>query len=189
MTRYKISKEQLEMVVESFVMEAAVAKKAPVKNMIPSQGAEAKKHVKNKMSGNMVEKGEGVPTPSAMKKKNPHAPESKKHVSINKLKHSNKAKVVKENDEELEEGFLDVARQTLGMSSGKDKSAAEKSFDEVNPKAKTDQSANKEKWMARAKSYSYKGKFVINPKTRELNWEGTSAAPGTGGSSGFGTAQ
>ena len=45
-TRYKISKEQLERVVENFVMEAA--SKAPVKNMIPSQGSEAKKHVKNK---------------------------------------------------------------------------------------------------------------------------------------------
>lgn len=187
MTRYKITKEQLEMVVESFVMEAAVAKKAPVKNHIPSQGAEAKKHVKNKMSGNMVEKGEGVPSASPMKKKNPHATEAKKHVSNNKLKHTNKAKVVKEN--ELEEGWFDVAKQTLGISSKDDKLAAEKSFDEVNKKAKTDQSANKDKWMARAKTYSYKGKFVIHPVTKELNWKGESAAPSTGGSSGFGTAQ
>lgn len=103
MTRYRISKEQLEMVVENFVMEAA-ATKATVKNHIPSQGAEAKKHVKNKMSGNMVEKGEGVPSASPMKKKNPHATEAKKHVSNNKLKHTNKAKVVKEN--ELEEGWF-----------------------------------------------------------------------------------
>ena len=101
-TRYKISKEQLERVVENFVMEAA--SKATVKNMIPSQGAEAKKHVKNKMTGKMVEKGEGVPSVNTMKKKLSQAPESKKHMSNSKMTHSNKAKVVKEN--ELEEGFF-----------------------------------------------------------------------------------
>lgn len=99
-TRYKISKEQLERVVENFVMEAA--SKAPVKNMIPSQGAEAKKHVKNKMTGKMVEKGEGVPSVNTMKKKLSQAPESKKHMSNSKMTHSNKAKVVKESG--LEEG-------------------------------------------------------------------------------------
>ena len=101
-TRYKISKEQLERVVENFVMEAA--SKATVKNMIPSQGAEAKKHVKNKMTGKMVEKGEGVPSVNTMKKKLSQAPESKKHMSNSKMTHSNKAKIVKEN--ELEEGFF-----------------------------------------------------------------------------------
>jgi hypothetical protein len=56
MARYKVTKEQLERIVENFVMETSIeSKKAPVKNMIPSQGAEAQKHVKNKMSGNMVE--------------------------------------------------------------------------------------------------------------------------------------
>jgi ribosomal protein S3 len=82
-----------------------------------------------------------------------------------------------------------AVKQALGFSSEKDKAAAEKSFDEVNAKAKTDQSANKAKWMDRAKTYSYKGEFVINPQTRELNWKGKSEAPSTGGSSGFGTAQ
>jgi hypothetical protein len=100
-TRYKISKEQLERVVENFVMEAA--SKAPVKNMIPSQGAEAKKHVKNKMTGKMVEKGEGVPSVNTMKKKLSQAPESRKFVSNSKMTHSNKAKVVKE--EIIEEGM------------------------------------------------------------------------------------
>ena len=104
--RYKINKDQLERVVESFVMESAniANKKAPVKNHIPSQPAEAKKFVKNKMTGKMVEKGEGVPTPSTMKKKLSQAPEAKKFVSKGKASYTNKAKVVKEG-----EGEQDVA--------------------------------------------------------------------------------
>ena len=96
--RYKISKDQLERVVESFVMESAniESKKAPVKNHIPSQSADAKKHVKNKMTGKMVEKGEGVPAPSAPKKKLSQAHDAKKHISKTKATHSTKAKVVKE---------------------------------------------------------------------------------------------
>ena len=72
----------------------------------------------------------------------------------------------------------DIGKQALGISSGKDKEAAEKSFDEVNAKAKTDQSKNKAKWLERAKGYSYLGKFVIG-KNGELAWEGKSAAPKT----------
>ena len=97
-TRYKLSKDQLERVVENFVMEAASAK-ATVKNHIPSQGSEAKKHVKNKISGKIVDKSEGMPSVTPMKKKLSHAPESKKFVSNSKMTHSNKAKVVKENEE------------------------------------------------------------------------------------------
>jgi hypothetical protein len=97
-TRYKVTKEQLERIVESFVMEEASKSKAPVKNMIPSQGAEAKKHVKNKMSGSMVDHSEGMPSVSQAKKKNSQAPEAKKHVSNSTMKHSNKAKVVKESE-------------------------------------------------------------------------------------------
>ena len=105
MARYKVTKDQLERIVENFVMEASIeSKKAPVKNMIPSQGSEAKKHVKNKMSGNMVEKGEGVPQATPMKKKLSQASDAKKHMSSAKTTHNNKAKVVKEN--ELEEGFF-----------------------------------------------------------------------------------
>ena len=63
-----------------------------------SQGAEAKKHVKNKMSGNMVDHSEGMPSVTPMKKKLSQAPESKKFVSNSKMTHSNKAKVVKESD-------------------------------------------------------------------------------------------
>ena len=98
MARYKVTKEQLERIVENFVMEAATTK-APVKNHIPSQGAEAKKHVKNKVTGRIVEPGEGVPTASTMKKKHSHAPEAKKHMSKGGVKHSNKAKVMKEEEE------------------------------------------------------------------------------------------
>lgn len=96
-TRYKISKEQLERVVENFVMEAASieSKKAPVKNHIPSQGAEAKKHIKNKISGNIVDPAEGVPTPEKHKKKLPQAADAKKHVSNAKASYTNKATVKK----------------------------------------------------------------------------------------------
>jgi len=98
--RYKISKDQLERVVESFVMESAniESKKAPVKNHIPSQSADAKKHIKNKMTGKMVEKGEGVPVPAAPKKKLSQAHDAKKHISKAKATHSTKAKVVKEGE-------------------------------------------------------------------------------------------
>ena len=105
MARYKVTKEQLERIVENFVMEASIeSKKAPVKNMIPSQGAEAKKHIKNKMSGDMVDQSEGMPSVTPMKKKLSQAADAKKHMSSAKTTHNNKAKVVKEN--ELEEGFF-----------------------------------------------------------------------------------
>ena len=94
MARYKVTKEQLERIVENFVMEAAAAK-APVKNHVPSQGAEAKKHVKNKMTGKIVEPSEGVPATPAMKKKLSQAPEAKKLISKGGTKHTNKAKVGK----------------------------------------------------------------------------------------------
>ena len=105
MARYKVTKDQLERIVENFVMEASIeSKKAPVKNMIPSQGAEAKKHVKNKMSGNMVDQSEGMPSVTPMKKKLSQSSDAKKHMSKAGMKHTNKAKVVKE--EEIEEGFF-----------------------------------------------------------------------------------
>ena len=105
MARYKVTKEQLERIVENFVMEASIeSKKAPVKNMIPSQGAEAKKHVKNKMSGNMVDQSEGMPSVTPMKKKLSQAADAKKYMTKGGMKHTNKAGVMKE--EEIEEGFF-----------------------------------------------------------------------------------
>lgn len=113
-TRYKISKEQLERVVENFVMEAASieSKKAPVKNMIPSQGSEAKKHVKNKIAGSIVKPSDGVPMkPPTMKKKLSQSADAKKFVSNSKGVHSNKAKVVKEEKQLLDESIMDIMGQ------------------------------------------------------------------------------
>lgn len=133
MARYKVTKEQLERIVENFVIEAAAAK-APVKNHIPSQGAEAKKHVKNKITGKIVEPGEGVPATPAMKKKLSQAPEAKKHMSNAGMKHTNKAKVVKE-EEDLEEGLGDFVKnikqktgEYLGTKMSKEK--AEQAYKE-----------------------------------------------------------
>jgi len=98
-TRYKITKEQLEMVVENFVMESTENNgKTPVKNMIPKQGPEAKKYVKNKISGKIVDQSEGMPSVSPMKKKLSQAPEAKKHMAKGKGKTSymSKPKMVKE---------------------------------------------------------------------------------------------
>ena len=100
MARYKVTKDQLERIVENFVMEASIeSKKAPVKNMIPSQAAAAKKHVKNKMSGDMVDQSEGMPSVTPMKKKLSQSSDAKKHMSKTTTKHTNKAKVVKEEEE------------------------------------------------------------------------------------------
>ena len=106
--RYKIRKEQLERVVESFVMESAAPEakkhvtggkgggkmvdkrtntKTPGKkdwgvNDEPNQAPEAKKHIKGeKGSGKMVEKRSNSKNPSTtMKNKKSQAPEAKKHV-------------------------------------------------------------------------------------------------------------
>lgn len=114
-TRYKVTKDQLERIVESFVMEASIeSKKASVKNMIPSQGAEAKKHVKNKMSGNMVDHSEGMPSVTPMKKKLSQAADAKKHMSKAKASHTTKTKVVKE--EVITENILSDIYNMLGGS-------------------------------------------------------------------------
>jgi len=126
MARYKVTKEQLERIVENFVMEASIeSKKAPVKNMIPSQGAEAKKHVKNKMSGNMVDHSEGMPSVTPMKKKLSQAADAKKHMTKAGMKHTNKASVMKE--EEIEEGFFGNIIGTT-MSSKKANEIFEKKY-------------------------------------------------------------
>jgi hypothetical protein len=89
--RYKIRKEQLERVVESFVMESA----AP----------EAKKHIEEPMEGDMVEKN--VKEPSTVKKdKKKQAPEAKKHV-MTKMSES----VEELTEEELAEFWGDKAKE------------------------------------------------------------------------------
>lgn len=110
-TRYKITKEQLEMVVENFVMESTENNgKTPVKNMIPKQGPEAKKYVKNKISGKIVDQSEGMPSVSPMKKKLSQAPEAKKHMAKGKGKTSymSKPKTTKGNSQKLDEGIFDM---------------------------------------------------------------------------------
>lgn len=107
--RYKVTKEQLERVVENFVMESAMnTGKAPVKNMIPKQGPEAKKYVKNKISGRMVDQSENMPSVSPMKKKLSQAPEAKKYMAKGKTSYMSKPKTVKGNSQKLDEGIFDM---------------------------------------------------------------------------------
>lgn len=104
--RYKLTKEQLEMVVESYITEAAAPE--ATKHIIKKEGGdkmvekrsntktpsetepngddvdhapEAKKHVKNKMDGKMVEKrSNSKMAPEKMTMKMPHASDAKKHI-------------------------------------------------------------------------------------------------------------
>jgi hypothetical protein len=105
--RYKLTKEQLERVVESYITEAAAPE--ATKHIISKEGGdkmvekrsntktppendsdgiddvnvapEAKKHIKNKMDGKMVEKRTNTKAPAQnVKFKKPHAPEAKKHI-------------------------------------------------------------------------------------------------------------
>ena len=104
--RYKLTKEQLEMVVESYITEAAapeatkhIIKKEGGDKMVekrsntktPSESEpdgddtthapEAKKHIRNKMDGKMVEKRSNSKMASEkMTMKMSHAPEAKKHM-------------------------------------------------------------------------------------------------------------
>jgi hypothetical protein len=115
--RYKVTKEQLERVVENFVMESAMnTGKSPVKNMIPKQGPEAKKYVKNKISGGMVDQSENMPSVSPMKKKLSQAPEAKKYITKGKTSYMSKPKTVKENVGELAlSGAIPIAQFLAGM--------------------------------------------------------------------------
>lgn len=104
--RYKLTKEQLEMVVESYITESVapeatkhIIKKEGGDNMVEKRpntktptekdpdgddvnvAPEAKKHIKNKMDGDMVEKRSNTKAPSQNVKFNKsHAPEAKKHI-------------------------------------------------------------------------------------------------------------
>lgn len=140
--RYKVTKEQLEMVVENFVMESAMnTGKTPVKNMIPKQSPDAKKHVKNKMSGNMVDQSENMPSVSQMKKKLSQAPEAKKHMAKGKGKTSymNKPKMVKEAIGEFAAGgamSLPVFLSAVGLGVGAAVAAWKMAFGEDKPAPK-----------------------------------------------------
>jgi hypothetical protein len=124
--RYKVSKEQLERVVESFVMESAAPEaKKHVKGSLGDKmmdkdnagsvsekdwgvndekkhASEAKKHVQS-MGGasQSSDKGEGMkdaPVTTAEKKK--HAPEAKKHVkgSVSEARKKEIARIMAENN-------------------------------------------------------------------------------------------
>jgi len=135
--RYKVTKEQLERVVENFVMESAMnTGKSPVKNMIPKQGPEAKKYVKNKISGGMVDQSENIPSVSPMKKKLSQAPEAKKYMAKGKTSYMSKPKTVKENVGELAlSGAIPIAQflAGMGLAVGAAMVAWKSSFGEDNP--------------------------------------------------------
>tara|TARA_R110000803_G_scaffold44530_3_gene94232 strand:+ start:198 stop:548 length:351 start_codon:yes stop_codon:yes gene_type:complete len=97
-TRYKVTKEQVEKLVESFVMESVSpeAKKHIQGNVTDEkvghspktsdgrgsrkQAPEAKKHVKGSEGSDMVEERPNTPKVSADKKKLSQATDAKKHV-------------------------------------------------------------------------------------------------------------
>jgi hypothetical protein len=135
--RYKVTKEQLERVVENFVMESAMnTGKSPVKNMIPKQGPEAKKYVKNKISGGMVDQSENIPSVSTMKKKLSQAPEAKKYMAKGKTSYMSKPKTVKENIGELAlSGAIPIAQflAAVGLAGTAAFAAWRMAFGEDNP--------------------------------------------------------
>lgn len=69
-------------------------------------------------------------------------------------------------------------KQAVGIYNPKDKAAAEKSFDDANAKIGGKETANKSKWLNRAKGYSYKGTFGV--KDGKIFFTGTSEMPPTG---------
>ena len=177
--RYKVTKEQLERVVENFVMESAMnTGKAPVKNMIPKQGPEAKKYVKNKISGRMVDQSENMPSVSPMKKKLSQAPEAKKYMAKGKTSYMSKPKTVKGNSQKLDEGIFDMI---FGDSENAKK---QKLMDDVKQKNKVWSSKGVDKmsdaelieFMNQAQADNYNGvvgviknKIVYKPAS-EVKW-------------------
>jgi len=111
--RYKIRKEQLERVVENFVMEESM-------NMTKKQAPEAKKH---KMSMGAEadyedDMGEGMEmAPEKKDKKKKHAPEAKKHMT--KMKESSYNYKDFLSEEELNEDVMetiDAFCEALGLA-------------------------------------------------------------------------
>lgn len=92
---------------------------------------------------------------------------------------------MEELDEEIqEEGLMDLARQTFGGASSEDEKAASASFDAANAQLGNTQSANKQGYLAKAKSYAYKGKFIVTKDSKGrpmIAWEGQASMPATGG--------
>lgn len=102
-TRYKVTKEQIEKLVENFVMEAASPEaKKHIQGSVEtekvghspktsdgrngkSHAPEAKKHVKGSLGSDMVEERPNTPNagevdPGTSEDELSHAPEAKKHM-------------------------------------------------------------------------------------------------------------
>ena len=115
----------------------------------------------------------------------------KKKLAIQEIK-----RIIAENElseADIEEGILDVAKaavkkvgdigkQTLSISSEKDKAAAEKSYNEAKAKAGyTPTKDGETELMRRAKASSYLGKFEVKDikGKKVIQWNTYSAAPAT----------
>jgi len=116
---------------------------------------------------------------------------------LNEAKAAKKKEAIKEikriiAENELEEIDLkalyqkgkDIANQTLGTSSSEDKDAAMMSLDAaIKDYGKEVSKEQKDKLIANAKSYSFKGKFKVikdSKGNKTITFAGVSAAPKTG---------
>ena len=107
---------------------------------------------------------------------------SKKNLAIQEIK-----RIIAENEiteDDLGEGKVgDIFRQTLGISSSKDKDAAMKSLDKaIVDYGKELSKEQKDRLIANAKSYSFKGEFVVGKDRKGnkiISFDGESAAPDT----------
>jgi hypothetical protein len=110
---------------------------------------------------------------------------AKKKEAIKKIKN-----IIAENElEEIDiKGMFskakDIANQTLGTSSSEDKDAAMMSLDAaIKDYGKEVSKEQKDKLIANAKSYSFKGKFKVikdSKGNKTITFAGVSAAPKTG---------
>lgn len=194
--RYKIRKEQLERVVESFVMESAAPEaKKYVKGSVsdekvgsstsekdwgvddvPSQSTEAKKHKQSMGSEQPDDSGEGMKKPPVMKTmKMKHAPEAKKHVkgSVSESKKKQIQKIKKfmlENnisETELEEGFFGASKGELADN----KKSLEAEIDAYILKYSLSPS-QKDVIMNKAEQSNYVGKVTARPANKESRLSG-----------------
>ena len=108
---------------------------------------------------------------------------AKKKLAIKEIK-----RIIAENElseADMEEGKIgDIFKQTLGISSKKDKEAAEKSLESaIKGYGKEISKEQRDTLLKNAKSYSYLGKFKVTTDSKgrkDISFEGESAAPETG---------
>lgn len=118
-TRYQVTKDQLERVVESMIHEKTMLenttkpKTGEIEKKKP-QSSDAKKHVKGSLPSKMVD----APSVKTVKKHDKtQASEVKKHISTTKSTLTNKAKVMKES-EEVEESWVTSAQGAAALDWG-----------------------------------------------------------------------